>query len=85
MYDIAIQTEETAKKFLLGNPELGGTTKRYHRFNVQNLPEHGWDSYSDSGIIGEIAFDYVEHYVEEFGSCAEQLLREHTVLVKSKS
>jgi hypothetical protein len=79
MYDIAMQTEETAKKFLLGNPDLGGTDRRYHRFNVNNLPELGWEGYNDSGTIVDYAIDYLESYAEEVEQCAEHLQRENFV------
>jgi hypothetical protein len=79
LYDIATQTEETTKKFLLGKRELGGKDKRYHRFNVNNLPELGWERYGDSGVIKEEAIDYLEGHVEEIEQCAEHLQRESFV------
>jgi hypothetical protein len=77
MYDIAIQTEETAKKFILAHPILGGKDRRYHRFNVNSLPELGWDGYGDSGTIMELANDYLEGCVQEVERCAEILQREN--------
>lgn len=79
MYDIATQTEETAKKFLLGKRDLGGRDKRYHRFNVNNLPELGWERYSDSEVIVQHAIDYLESHAEEIEQCAENLQRENSV------
>ncbi len=76
MYDIATQTEETAKKFLLGKRELGGKNKRYHRFNVNNLPELGWERYSDSGVIREETIDYLERCVDDVEQCIEHLQRD---------
>lgn len=79
MYDIAMQTEEIAKKFLLGNPDLGGRNKRYHRFNVYNLPELGWEGYNDAGMIRDYAIDYLESHEEEVEQCVEHLQRENFV------
>ncbi|KAH6681362.1 hypothetical protein B0J14DRAFT_633104 [Halenospora varia] len=79
LYDIATQTEETAKKFVLGKRELGGKDKRYHRFNVNNLPELGWERYGDSGAIKEEAFNYLEGHAQEIEQCAEHLRRESFV------
>ncbi|KAF4631143.1 hypothetical protein G7Y89_g6995 [Cudoniella acicularis] len=79
MYDIATQTEEIAKKFRLGKRELGGRDKRYHRFNINNLPELGWERYSDSEVIRFKAIDYLERYEEEIEQCAEHLQRENFV------
>jgi hypothetical protein len=76
MYDIAIQTEGTAKKFLLGHPDLGGGDKRYHRFNVYNLPEHGWEGYKESGEIVNYAIDYMEGQRVEVEQCAKHLQRD---------
>jgi hypothetical protein len=85
MYDIAIQTEETAKKFILAHPIIGGKDKRYHRFNVNSLPEIGWDGYDDSGTIMELANDYLEGCGQEVERCAENLQRENLATSNSKS
>lgn len=85
MYDIAIQTEETAKKFILAHPILRGKDKRYHRFNVNSLPELGWDGYSNSGTIRELANDYLEGCWQEVERCAESLQRENFATSNSKS
>lgn len=85
MYDIAIQTEETARKFLIGKPELGGRNKRYHRFNVNDLPEAGWERYGDSGEIADLAINYLEGHAEEVEQCAENLQRESLVPRNGKS
>jgi hypothetical protein len=85
MYDIAIQTEEAAKKFILAYPILGGKEQRYHRFNVSNLPELGWDGYSDSGTIVELTIDYLEGRRQKVEQCAENLQRENLAANNSKS
>lgn len=73
---IEMQTEETAKQFLRGNPDLGGRDKRYHRFNVHGLNELGWEGYSESGSIKEDTFNYLEFHVQEVEQCAELLQRD---------
>lgn len=79
MYDIATQTEETAKSFLLSHSALRGRDRRYHRFNVSSLPELPWEGYGDSGAIETLANDYLEGHVEEIGRCAELLQRDNVV------
>ena len=79
MLDIARQTEETAKKFILAHPVLGIKDKRYYRFNVNSLPELGWDSYSDTGTIMELANDYLEGHRQEVEQCAKNLQRENFI------
>jgi hypothetical protein len=83
-YDIAIQTEETAKKFILAHPILGGKFKRYYRFNVKNLPELGWDGYGNSATIIELVNDYLEGCGQEVERCAENLQRENFATSESK-
>lgn len=85
MLDIAMQTEETAKKFILTHTALGGKNKRYYRFNVDSLPEFGWDGYSDSGAIMELANDYLEGHEQEVEQCAENLQRESIISSDGKS
>jgi hypothetical protein len=85
LYDIATQTEETAKKFILGNQKLREKDKRYHRFNVNNLPELGWERYNDSGVIRKEAFDYLKGHAPEIKHCAEYLRRESLVPSNGKS
>jgi len=79
LYDIATQTEETAKRFPLDKRELVGKDKRYHRFNVNNLPELGWERYGDAGEIRDAALDYLEGQTPEIEQCAEHLRRESFV------
>ena len=85
MYDIAIETEETAKKFNLTHSILGGKDKRYHRFNVNSLPELGWDGFGDSGTIMELTNDYLEGCGQEVEQCAENLQRENFAAGNSTS
>lgn len=79
MHDIAVQTEETAKKFRLGHGGLGGRDKRYHRFNVADLTEIEWEGYDDSGSVMERTSNYLESHVDEFEHCAEHLQREDAI------
>ena len=79
MYDIATQTEETAKSFLLRNSALTGRDRRYHRFNVSSLPGLGWEGYKDSGAIEALANNYLEGHTEGIEQCADHLQRDDVV------
>ena len=76
MLDIAMQTEETANKFIPAHPVLVGKDKRYHRFNVNSLPELGWEGYDDSGTIIELADYYLDSLRQDVEQCAEHLQRD---------
>jgi hypothetical protein len=79
LYDIATQTEETAKRFLLGKRELMATDKRYHRFNVNNLQDLGWERYDDASVIQNDAINYIEGHLQEIVQCAEYVRRESSI------
>lgn len=85
LYDIATQTDETETKFYSEKQELLGKDKRYHRFNVNNLRDLGWERYDAAGEVRDDARFYLKGMTSEIGQCAEQLSRESFVPSNGKN